>query len=107
VTVYVDDYRMPARVGRISARWSHLTADTPDELHEFAARLGQRRSWFQDRCKRPCSPAGQPCPHFHYDVVDAKRTLALRLGAVPITYRQMGQLCAARRRGEIWTPEAA
>lgn len=33
MTVYVDDFRVPARVGRINARWSHLTADTQAELH--------------------------------------------------------------------------
>lgn len=32
MTVYVDDMRRPATVGRISARWSHLTADTREEL---------------------------------------------------------------------------
>jgi hypothetical protein len=28
VSVYVDNARIPARVGRITARWSHLTADS-------------------------------------------------------------------------------
>lgn len=27
----------------------HLTADTLDELHAFAARLGLKRVWFQDK----------------------------------------------------------
>ncbi|WP_375539284.1 DUF4031 domain-containing protein [Mycolicibacterium sp. CBMA 335] len=40
MTVYVDDMRMPARVGRIEARWSHLIADTDVELHAFAASIG-------------------------------------------------------------------
>jgi hypothetical protein len=47
MTVYVDDARIPARRGRLSSTWSHLFADTEDELHEFEARLGLRRSWFQ------------------------------------------------------------
>jgi hypothetical protein len=50
MTVYVDDYRVQATVGRISARWSHLFV-APDgdieELHALAARIGLRRSWFQ------------------------------------------------------------
>lgn len=74
MTVYVDDMRMPARVGRISAKWSHLMADTDDELHEFAARLGLKRSWHQ----KPGTPLS------HYDVTDSKRDEALRMGAVPI-----------------------
>lgn len=43
MTVYVDDIRMPARIGRIDARWSDLMADTDEELHAFAAKLGLRR----------------------------------------------------------------
>lgn len=76
MTVYVDDMRVPARVGRLNAKWSHLMADTDDELHEFAARLGLRRSWHQ----KPGTPIS------HYDVTDSKRDEALRLGAVPIGY---------------------
>jgi len=48
MTVYVDDFGIPARVSGIKGRWSHLIADTEDELHAFAARLGLRREWFQD-----------------------------------------------------------
>ena len=51
MTVYVDDARIPARIGRHDTRWSHLFADTQTELHEFAARLGLHRRWFQDPTK--------------------------------------------------------
>ncbi|QSM41677.1 DUF4031 domain-containing protein [Mycobacteroides abscessus] len=76
MTVYVDDMRMPARVGRLQARWSHLMADTDEELHAFAARLGLKRSWHQ----KPGTAIS------HYDVTDSRRQEALRLGAVPIGY---------------------
>jgi hypothetical protein len=36
VTVYVDDVRIPDRVGRVSGTWSHLFTgpwDDPAELH--------------------------------------------------------------------------
>jgi uncharacterized protein DUF4031 len=96
MSVYVDDARIPARVGRLLGRWSHLTADTPAELHAFAVRLGLRRGWFQDRCKSRLCP--RPCPiHWHYDVTDAKRAAAIRLGAVPIGWREMGEIMRARR----------
>jgi hypothetical protein len=99
MTVYVDNFRCPATIGRIRGRWSHLTASTPDELHEFAARLGQRREWFQDRCKHAACPTYEGvCVHFHYDVVDGKRTDAIRLGAVAIDLREMGALIRLRRR---------
>lgn len=44
MSVYVDDMRRPARVGRISGRWSHLMADSHDELEAFARRLDLRRA---------------------------------------------------------------
>lgn len=101
MTIYVDDFRAQARVGRISARWSHLTADTPKELHDFAARLGLRREWFQARCRsRGCPVRDGVCRHFHYDVVDTLRARALALGARGLTLREMGTLVSARR--ETW-----
>jgi hypothetical protein len=95
MTVYVDDWRQPARVGRITARWSHLTVGPDDhlaELHTFAASIGLRRAWFQDK----------PWPRAHYDVTDSKRRHAIAAGAVPITWHEAGQqrleaLEAARR----------
>jgi len=75
MTVYVDDMRVPAKVGKIRARWSHLYSDDDDaELHAFATRLGMKRSWFQD--------GGTPTSH--YDVTDTMRAKAIELGAVPI-----------------------
>jgi hypothetical protein len=96
MTVYVDDFRVPANVGRIYSRWSHLTADTKDELHAFASQLGLQRRWFQT-CKRSqaCKPA-ERCRHWHYDVTDPKRDEAIRLGAKPIGIREMGALTRAR-----------
>lgn len=98
MAVYVDNFRAPATVGRIRGRWSHLTADTPAELHEFAARLGQRRESFQARCKYgKCPTVEGACAHWHYDVVDRKRLEAIALGALPIDIREMGALISARR----------
>lgn len=93
MTVYVDDFRVPAKVGRVSGRWSHLTADDVEELHTFAARLGLRRAWFQARCKHS---GCQPCPHWHYDVTDTMRRKAIAQGAAPVTLCRMGELFSAR-----------
>lgn len=95
MTVYVDNFRAPATIGRIKGRWSHLTADTVEELNEFAARIGLRPEWFQT-CKRSCH-SRLPCTHWHYDVVDTKRDEAIRAGAKPIGIREMGALTSARR----------
>ncbi len=49
MAVYVDNASFPARIanGRVvhDSRWSHLFADTQEELHEFSAKLGLRRSY--------------------------------------------------------------
>ena len=59
-------------------RWTescHLMADTVDELHAFAARIGMRRAWFQTSRK------GLP----HYDLTRPRRARAVALGAVELT----------------------
>jgi hypothetical protein len=70
VTVYVDDAVTPSR----GHRWAHLMADTLDELHAFAARLGIPRRAFQDRTSGA-----------HYDVTAELRARAIALGAVAIS----------------------
>lgn len=104
MTVYVDSARIPARVGRLNARWSHLTADTEDELREFAAQLGLQQAWFQ-RCKRRCGREGEPCPHWHFDVTDTKRAEAIAAGAQPVDLQAMGELIRARRQPKGQTAE--
>jgi hypothetical protein len=88
MSVYVDDLNRPARVGRISSRWSHLFADTHAELEDFARKLGLRPDWIQH--------AGTH--REHYDLTASKRAQALQLGAQPISYlRDVPQLIASRR----------
>jgi len=93
VTVYVDDWRQRAAVGRITGTWSHLFAgpwDDVAELHQLAASIGLRRSWYQDK----------PWPRSHYDVTEARRQAAIAAGAVPVTWREMGRMMAdAHDRG--------
>lgn len=56
------------------SRWSHMIADTLDELHTMAAKIGLRREWFQGD---------------HYDLVPAKRDLAIRYGAVAVSRKEL------------------
>lgn len=97
MAVYVDDAAIPATVpnGRAqhTSRWSHLFADTQAELHEFAARLGLRRSYFQPG--KPRSD-GTPSPFWHYDVTAGKRQQALRLGAQPVGWRDSPRIMRER-----------
>jgi hypothetical protein len=70
MTVYVDD----AVTWWRGQRWAHLMADTLDELHAMAARLGLPRRAFQDKSSGA-----------HYDVTVELRALALQLGATAIS----------------------
>ena len=79
MAVYVDDARIPWR----GYRWSHLVADTPEELHAAAAELGLRREWAQDKGRT-----------LHYDLPEHVRAHAIELGIVEsISWREL-----ARRR---------
>ena len=83
MTVYVDDAVTLWR-GR---RWAHLMADTLDELHAMAERLGVPRRAFQD--KRSGA---------HYDLTEELRGQAVRLGAVAISrHRDRDQVRAIIR----------
>lgn len=67
MSVYVDQPRW--RLGRM--HMCHMMADTEEELHEMADKIGLKREWFQ--------------PHAtlaHYDICKTKRALALKHGAI-------------------------
>jgi hypothetical protein len=98
MTVYVDNMRRQARVGRIDARWSHLFADSPEELQEIAAVLGLLPSWLQHGGTY----------REHYDITDTKRATALAAGVVAVEYpRGTAALLDTKRRamtGEETSP---
>jgi uncharacterized protein DUF4031 len=97
VAVYVHDTSISGQVlnGRAvhDSRWSQLFADTQEELHAFAAKLGLRRSYFE-----PGRPRvdGSPSPHWHYDITAGKRQQAIHLGAQPVTSRESIEIIRAR-----------
>lgn len=103
MTVYVDNVRIPATVGPYTARWSHLTADTRDELHTFAARLGLKRAWFQEPKGingKPPKPGSYSAECWHYDVTDRVRRHAIKLGAIPVHWLDLPAIIKARLRGQ-------
>lgn len=79
MTVYVDELRVwpNARHRCFKSGSAHLTADTLDELHAFAARIGMKRAWFQNHTVAP-----------HYDLSPSRHALALSLGAVLVPMRE-------------------
>ena len=83
MTVYAYKMSHQARFGPLrSDPWFNLTADTQDELHAFAERLGLPRQGFQ-----PGSPVGpqQVFISWHYTVTASERDRAVELGAQAIT----------------------
>lgn len=59
-------------------RWTkscHMFSDNMDELHSMAARIGLKRSWFQDG-RIP-----------HYDLNEQRRVAAVTAGVIPLTRR--------------------
>lgn len=91
MAVYVDPPMVHGiRVGRISpdTPWCHMWADTDDELHALAAKIGMRRQWLQDQGKGKLR---------HYDLTPPKRAAAVKAGAIEASYEQLGEAVRAAR----------
>lgn len=73
LSVYVDSAFAAGDWGRWTGG-GHLQADSLEELHAFADRLGLRREWFQSKPGRP--------ENDHYDLGRRGRERALELGAI-------------------------
>ena len=78
-----------------SDKWTHAIAchlfvdvGNLDILHDFAQRLGLKRSWFQ------CKSGGMP----HYDITHNIRDLAIKLGAVELDNIQMVEILRKWRK---------
>ena len=92
--VYVDD--MQAQFGRM--KMCHMVADTDDELHAMADRIGVSRRWHQ----------APPAHDSHYDIAQTKKALAIAAGAIPITWKQVSAMTLRRRvTGEMGNPDDA
>ena len=95
MTVYVDN--MKAAYGRMTM--CHMLADTDDELHDMAQKIGVARRWWQS----PQHTSGS-----HYDICLSKRAIAVSLGAIEIDIRQAAAMNFRRRvTGDLGTPEEA
>lgn len=81
MTVYVDD-----AVHRFAGMlMCHMAADTLDELHSMADKIGLNRQWFQGD---------------HYDICKNKRALATRLGAKQVRPRDILRIARQAPRRE-------
>lgn len=81
-----------------SLYWCHMVSDaSEEELHAFADRIGLKRAWAQ---LRPHASAA------HYDLTPRRRALAIKLGAVEVTGRELvtRNFDGLRRRGLLSCP---
>ncbi len=85
--VYVD----PLMGCRTNAQWRwnkscHLFADTLEELHQFASKIGMKRVWFQDHPRLP-----------HYDLTERRRARAVLAGAKEVGFEALADHMKRRR----------
>lgn len=82
IAVYVDDAYIQATVKsgslKHASKWCHMTADSTEELIDFAIRLGLQEKYIQfpGTWKE------------HFDITEPKRKKAVLLGAVEVSFRQ-------------------
>jgi hypothetical protein len=87
MSVFIDDAAIPYR-GK--PRY-HLAADSLEELHAFAQRVGIKRCWFH---------RGR---FAHYDVTSQERERALACGACALTRRELVARMLAGHAGVVST----
>ena len=99
MAVYVDNMRAGLKVAGRNYVMCHMLADSDDELHEMADRIGVNRRHWQAPPKVSTS---------HYDITQSKRALAVKAGAIEVTVQEMAAMAASRRvRGFMGHPAQA
>jgi len=73
MSVYIDPLFETPHVKGWPFNWAcHMRADSEDELHAMAEKIGCRKTWFQGD---------------HYDLTASRRVLAVKYGAVELGRR--------------------
>jgi hypothetical protein len=75
-----------------------MVADTLEELHAMADKIGVQRKWVQH------ADRGQGW--VHYDISMSARVKAVAHGAVEITVRELGMKCASWRQSRSYAAAA-
>lgn len=99
MTVYVDPIvtiEPKGEAARHGNRWCHMYADTLEELHEMAAKIGMRREWFQDKPSLA-----------HYDLTPPKRAQAIKAGAQSVDALHVANFMKSRRSPKQEAVEAS
>lgn len=98
MAVYVDeiqeypDFMIAPAAKTYGNRWCHMMADTLEELHAAARRVGLSMRAFQNH------PA-----HPHYDLVPTKRGLAVKHGAIELSAQEFA-MRSYRKRAQVEPP---
>lgn len=76
MAVYVD----PAVFLKVNGRkkYCHMIADTLQELHAFAEKIGVKKHFFH-----------KSATYLHYDLNDSQRTIAVENGAIEISSKEL------------------
>lgn len=85
MAIYVDDMHRFAMGRYRGMKMSHMIADTDEELHAMADRIGVARRHHQGD---------------HYDICLAKRSLAIAAGAIEVTTKQLACMVSLRKYGQ-------
>jgi Protein of unknown function (DUF4031) len=92
--IYVDAIQHYPQCQLRYKDWCHMATDASlEELHQMAARLGLRRTWFQNKPTHP-----------HYDLTPGKRAQAIRLGAQAVSTPELLRRCYPHTLGKAWQP---
>ena len=88
MAVYIDDMcDHESGVGNFGRmKMSHMIADTKEELLIMVDAIGVQRKWIQKEGTRS----------EHFDICKSKRAKAIKLGAKPITWRELGEITIKR-----------
>lgn len=87
MAVYIDNFHETGAGDYRRMKMSHMIADSTDELLQMADKIGVNRRWIQH--------AGTS--HEHFDVCKSHRMKAIKFGAIPITWMELGRKVAARK----------
>lgn len=74
MSVYVDAENLKFR----NMIMCHMIADSVDELHDMALKIGLKKEWFQANSSFP-----------HYDISLSVKKKALELGAIEVSRREL------------------
>jgi hypothetical protein len=105
MTVYVDKPKVIRAKKNTQAyfagakhghKWCHMFADTLEELHAMAEKIGMKREWFQEHPRFP-----------HYDLVPPRRAKAVALGAKEKDTRDILQDIALKMKAELESAQDA